>query len=70
VKSSVRGSDGSRSLPPTSRPDLLAWQDGDEVSETRPHEMRYRAEPEGVLAVVEVQRSELCRSDGTLNSRP
>lgn len=35
-------------------PKLLAWDDGEEVDERVLRKMSYRAEPEGVLAVVEI----------------
>jgi len=46
-------------------PALLEWPEGEEVSERVLAKMAYRAEPEGVLAVVEAPRRELPR-DGTL----
>jgi len=47
-------------------PELLAWpDDGEEVSERVLRKMAYRAEPEGVVAVVEAPRHDLPR-DGTL----
>ena len=46
-------------------PSLIAWPGGEEVSERVLAKMAYRAEPEGVVAVVEVPRRELPR-DGTL----
>jgi len=46
-------------------PTLIDWPDGDEVSERVLAKMAYRAEPEGVLAVVEVPRREL-PPNGTL----
>ena len=46
-------------------PSLLAWDEGDEVSERVLAKMTYRAEPEGVLAVVEAPVHELPRG-GTL----
>ena len=46
-------------------PSLLDWPEGEEVSERVLAKMAYRAEPEGVLAVVEAPRRELPR-DGTL----
>src|SRR5581483_6429034 len=46
-------------------PSLLDWPGGEEVSERVLAKMAYRAEPEGVLAVVEAPRRELPR-DGTL----
>jgi RNA methyltransferase, TrmH family len=46
-------------------PELLAWDEGEEVSERVLRKMSYRTEPEGVLAVVEAPRHELPR-DGTL----
>jgi TrmH family RNA methyltransferase len=47
-------------------PALLAWPDGaEEVSERVLRKMSYRAEPEGVVAVVEAPRRELPH-DGTL----
>jgi RNA methyltransferase, TrmH family len=42
-------------------PGLLDWPDGEEVSERVLARMAYRAEPEGVLAVVEAPRRELPR---------
>jgi TrmH family RNA methyltransferase len=38
---------------------LIAWDDGDEVDERVLRKMSYRAEPEGVLAVVRIPRREL-----------
>ena len=47
-------------------PDLVEWpHGGEDVSERVLRKMAYRAEPEGVLAVVEAPRRELPR-DGTL----
>jgi TrmH family RNA methyltransferase len=46
-------------------PSLLEWPGADEVSERVLARMSYRAEPEGVLAVVEAPRRELPRG-GTL----
>ncbi len=46
-------------------PALLEWPDGEEVSERVLAKMAYRAEPEGVVAVVEAPRHELPRG-GTL----
>ena len=46
-------------------PHLLPWPDGDEVSERVLAKMAYRADPEGVLAVVEAPVREL-PLDGTL----
>lgn len=47
-------------------PDLIAWpHEGEEVSERVLRRMAYRADPEGVLAVVEAPRHEL-PSAGTL----
>jgi RNA methyltransferase, TrmH family len=46
-------------------PALLEWADGEEVSERVLAKMAYRAEPEGVLAVVEAPQRELPR-DGSL----
>ena len=46
-------------------PTLIEWPDGEEVSERVLEKMAYRAEPEGVLAVVQAPRRELPR-DGTL----
>ena len=43
-------------------PSLLEWPDGEEVSERVLAKMAYRAEPEGVLAVVEAPRRELPRA--------
>ena len=40
-------------------PSLLAWAEGEEVSERVLAKMAYRAEPEGVIAVVEVPHREL-----------
>jgi len=37
-------------------PSLLAWDEGEEVDERVLRKMSYRAEPEGVLAVVEIPR--------------
>ena len=46
-------------------PELLEWDEGEEVSERVLAKMAYRAEPEGVLAVVEAPARELPRG-GTL----
>ena len=46
-------------------PELIDWPDGEEVSAAVLRKMAYRAEPEGVLAVVEAPRRELPR-DGSL----
>jgi TrmH family RNA methyltransferase len=46
-------------------PALLAWDEGEEVSERVLAKMAYRTEPEGVLAVVEAPAHELPR-DGSL----
>jgi RNA methyltransferase, TrmH family len=46
-------------------PSLLEWDEGEEVSERVLAKMAYRAEPEGVLAVVEAPARELPRG-GTL----
>jgi RNA methyltransferase, TrmH family len=46
-------------------PALIEWPVGEEVSERVLAKMTYRAEPEGVLAVVEAPRREL-PADGTL----
>ena len=46
-------------------PELLEWHEGEEVSERVLAKMAYRAEPEGVLAVVEAPARELPRG-GTL----
>src|SRR3954454_4226173 len=46
-------------------PELLVWEEGEEVSGRVLTKMAYRAEPEGVLAVVEVPARELPRG-GTL----
>ena len=40
-------------------PSLLEWGEGEEVSERVLAKLAYRAEPEGVIAVVEVPRHEL-----------
>jgi TrmH family RNA methyltransferase len=40
-------------------PSLVAWADGEEVDERVLRKMSYRAEPEGVLAVVEIPHREL-----------
>ena len=40
-------------------PELIAWDDGDEVSVRVLEKMAYRAEPEGVLAVVEIPQRAL-----------
>jgi TrmH family RNA methyltransferase len=40
-------------------PELLAWADGEEVSARVLAKMAYRAEPEGVLAVVEIPQREV-----------
>jgi RNA methyltransferase, TrmH family len=42
-------------------PQMLQWDEGEEVSERVLGKMAYRAEPEGVIAVVEVPRRELPR---------
>ncbi|HEY8646093.1 MAG TPA: hypothetical protein VIL77_09475, partial [Gaiellaceae bacterium] len=39
-------------------PELLAWDEGEEVSARVLAKMAYRAEPEGVLAVVEIPQRE------------
>jgi TrmH family RNA methyltransferase len=46
-------------------PSLIEWPDGEEVSERVLAKMAYRAEPEGVLAIVEAPRHTLPRN-GTL----
>jgi len=46
-------------------PELLAWDEGEEVSGRVLAKMAYRSEPEGVLAVVEAPARELPRG-GTL----
>ena len=46
-------------------PELLEWTDGEEVSDRVLARMAYRAEPEGVIAIVEAPRRELPRH-GTL----
>jgi TrmH family RNA methyltransferase len=46
-------------------PTLIDWEGGEEVSERVLAKMAYRAEPEGVLAVVEAPRHEL-PANGTL----
>jgi TrmH family RNA methyltransferase len=46
-------------------PSLMAWPEGEEVSERVLARMAYRADPEGVLAIVETPRHELPRQ-GTL----
>ena len=46
-------------------PSLLDWPDGEPVSERVLEKMAYRAEPEGVIAVVEAPQRELPR-DGSL----
>ena len=46
-------------------PELLEWPDGEPVSARVLTKMAYRADPEGVLAVVEAPKRELPR-DGTL----
>jgi TrmH family RNA methyltransferase len=56
---------GLRVLATYFAPELLAWDEGEEVSERVLRKMSYRAEPEGVLAVVEAPRHELPR-DGAL----
>jgi TrmH family RNA methyltransferase len=43
-------------------PELLAWPEGEPVSERVLRKMAYRAEPEGVLAVVEAPQRELPRN--------
>ena len=40
-------------------PELIAWDDGEEVSARVLEKMAYRAEPEGVIAVVEIPRRAL-----------
>ena len=40
-------------------PELLAWDEGEEVSARVLAKMAYRAEPEGVLAIVEIPQREL-----------
>jgi len=40
-------------------PKLIAWDEGEEVDERVLRKMSYRAEPEGVLAVVEIPQREL-----------
>jgi TrmH family RNA methyltransferase len=40
-------------------PELLAWDEGDEVSARVLAKMAYRAEPEGVLAIVEIPQREV-----------
>jgi TrmH family RNA methyltransferase len=46
-------------------PKLLAWDEGEEVDERVLRKMSYRAEPEGVIAVVEIPQREL-PADSTL----
>jgi TrmH family RNA methyltransferase len=46
-------------------PELLAWDEGDEVSARVLSKMAYRAEPEGVLAIVEIPEREV-PADATL----
>jgi len=46
-------------------PELLAWDEGEEVSARVLAKMAYRAEPEGVLAVVEIPNREV-PNDATL----
>jgi TrmH family RNA methyltransferase len=46
-------------------PELLAWDEGEEVSARVLAKMAYRAEPEGLLAVVEIPQREL-PADATL----
>jgi TrmH family RNA methyltransferase len=46
-------------------PELLAWDEGEEVSARVLAKMAYRAEPEGVLAIVEIPQREL-PADATL----
>jgi len=46
-------------------PELLAWDEGQEVSARVLAKMAYRAEPEGVLAVVEIPQREV-PNDATL----
>ena len=46
-------------------PELLAWDEGEEVSARVLAKMAYRAEPEGVLAVVEIPQREV-PNDATL----
>jgi TrmH family RNA methyltransferase len=40
-------------------PELLAWDEGEEVDERVLRKMSYRAEPEGVVAIVEIPKREL-----------
>src|SRR5205823_8558919 len=47
-------------------PELIEWPHGDEVSERVLRKMSYRAEPEGVLAVVEIPQRELPRDASLL----
>ncbi len=47
-------------------PTLLEWDEGETVSERVLAKMAYRAEPEGVIAVVEVPRRELPRDANLL----
>ena len=47
-------------------PALIAWDDGEEVDERVLRRMSYRAEPEGVLAVVEIPRRDLPRESTLL----
>ena len=46
-------------------PELLSWDEGEEVSARVLAKMAYRAEPEGVLAVIEIPRREV-PNDATL----
>jgi TrmH family RNA methyltransferase len=46
-------------------PELLAWDEGEEVSARVLSKMAYRAEPEGVLAIVEIPQREV-PADATL----
>jgi len=46
-------------------PELLVWDDGEEVSVRVLTKMAYRAEPEGVIAIVEIPRREVPK-DATL----
>ncbi|HEV7640352.1 MAG TPA: RNA methyltransferase [Gaiellaceae bacterium] len=46
-------------------PELLAWDEGEEVSARVLAKMAYRAEPEGVLAIVEIPQREV-PADATL----
>jgi TrmH family RNA methyltransferase len=56
---------GLRAVATYFAPRLLAWDEGEEVSERVLAKMAYRAEPEGVVAVFEAPTRELPR-DGTL----